>query len=204
MPVPYARTYDEAYLFMDLRPCPCGESEFERSSTSTPSDGDPVIRFTGTCPNCGRRREFSFRMPEELPELDFEVNYGPAAEPSQLLDAGEWLGVAELYEAVARERLGGADERELDNDEVTRIYYLLSSAVAATDEVLKFLPDGAPAVPETAFWSQAGRLVFESSPDRFTREGLVAERDESARRLAGFEEQYGDDEDPVDQPAQPS
>jgi hypothetical protein len=194
MSVPYARTYDEAYLFMDLRPCPCGESEFERSSTSTPGDGGPVIRFTGTCPNCGRRREFTFRMPEELPELDFEVNYGPAGEPSQLLDAGEWLGVAELYEAVARERLGGADDRELDDDEVTRTYYLLSSAVAATDEVLKFLPAEAPAVPDTAFWSQAGRLAYESSPDRFTRESLAAERDERAGRLAGFEDRYGDED----------
>lgn len=194
MPVPYARTYDEAYLFMDLRPCPCGESEFERSSTSTPGDEGPVIRFTGTCPNCGRRREFSFRMPVELPELDFEVNYGPPAEPSQLLDAGEWLGVAELYEAVARERLGGADDRQLDDDEVTRTYYLLSSAVAATAEVLKFLPDGEPSVPESAFWSQAGRLVYESSPDRFTRDSLTTERDERSRRLSEFEERYGDED----------
>jgi hypothetical protein len=86
---------------------------------------------------------------------------------------------------------------------VIRTYYLLSSAVAATDEVLKFLPEGAPAVPETAFWSQAGRLVYESSPDRFTREGLVAGRDVSARRLAEFEERYGDDEELVGRPAQP-
>jgi hypothetical protein len=195
MPLPYARTYDEAYLFMDLRPCPCGESEFERSSTSVPGDGGPVVRFTGNCPNCGRRREFSFRMPEELPELDFEVNYGPDGEPSQLLDAGEWLGVAELYEAVARERLGGTDDRDLDDDEVTRTYYLLSSSVAATGEVLKFLPEGAGTVPESAFWSQAGRLVFESSPERFSRDSLVAERDERARRLAEFEDRYGDDEE---------
>lgn len=194
MPVPYARTYDEAYLFMDLRPCPCGESEFERSSTSTPGDDGPVVRFTGTCPNCGRHREFSFRMPVELPELDFEVNYGPAAEPSQLLDAGEWLGVAELYEAVARERLGNVDDRDLDDDEITRTYYLLSSAVAATDEVLKFLPDEAPAVPETAFWSQAGRLVYESSPDRFTRTGLTTERTDRATRLTDFEDRYGDED----------
>jgi hypothetical protein len=191
MPVPYARTYDEAYLFMDLRPCPCGESEFERSSTSTQGEDGSEVRFSGTCPNCGRRREFTFRMPEQLPELDFEVNYGPAGEPSQLLDAGEWLGVAELYEAVARERLGGA---ELDDDEVTRTYYLLSSAVAATDEVLKFLPEGAAAVPDTAFWSQAGRLVWESSPDRFERDGLVAERAERASRLSEFESRHGDED----------
>ena len=66
--------------------------------------------------------------------------------------------------------------------------------------MLNFLPEGADAVPESAFWSQAGRLVYESSPDRFSRDALVAERDERAGRLAEFEDRYGDDEEPADQP----
>src|SRR5213083_2466686 len=152
MSYPYARTFDEAYLYMELRPCVCGETEFDRESVSSVVDGVPVERYSGQCPTCGRRRQFTFRFPTEPQKITFDMHYGWGSEPSRLLDPGEWLGVADVFEANARAELGSGDIT--GDDQLTAIFYLLSSAAAATEEVLKFLPAGADRIPEDAFRSQ--------------------------------------------------
>jgi hypothetical protein len=189
MSLPVARTFDEIFLFMELRPCVCGETRFEdRTSATVTVAGAPAERFTGRCAGCGRPRQFTFRLPDSAPTVSPEVRYGPDGLPSSLLDAGEWLGVSELYELGAREELDELDPG--DEARVTRAYYLLTSARAALDEVVKFLPDGADAVPEGAFWSQPGRLVYEATPDRFTRERLSTDRAELRDRIANTVERY--------------
>jgi type III secretion system (T3SS) SseB-like protein len=199
--LPYARGYDEIYLYMGLRPCVCGETEFDdRVSTTLTVDDRPAERFSGHCSGCRRFRQFTFAMPEELPELSFDIRYG-GDEPSRLLDPGEWLGVAEMYTSSTEQ--GTPPGGLIDDDEITRAYYLLTSAVAALDEVLKFIPDGADAVPEGAFWSQAGHKMYEMMPDRFGRAGLERERERAQARVAEFEETYssdGDDESADDGP----
>lgn len=195
MALPYARGYDEIYLYMGLRPCVCGETEFDdRVSTTVTLDDQPAERFSGHCGGCGRFRQFTFAMPAELPDLSFDVRYG-GDEPSRLLDPGEWLGVAELYTSSARLELGDPPGELTGDDEITRVYYLLTSTVAALDEVLKFVPEGAGAVPEGSFWSQAGRLVYEMMPDRFGRDGLTRAREQAQARVDEFEEKYGTDEE---------
>lgn len=194
MALPYARTFDEIHLYLDLRPCICGETQFEdRSSTSVTVDGTRAERISGHCAGCGRRRQFTFEMPPGTPEISFDIRYGKGDEPSRLLDAGEWLGVSELYAVAAEEQLRELDPN--DDDQVTRTYYLLSSASAAIDEVIKFLPDNAAEIPEGAFWSQAGRLVFETSPERFGRDRLVEERDDIRARVADYERRYSSQDD---------
>ena len=192
MSYPYARTFDEAYLYMELRPCVCGESEFDKTTASVIEDGVSVERYSGHCPNCGRARQFTFRMPEEPPRISFDMVYGWGDEPSRLLDPGEWLGVADVFAANARAELDGADSA--DEQRLTRIFYQLSAAVAATGEAVKFLPSGADRIPEEAFRSQPGRLRFELSPERFRRTNLDAELAERKRTMADFEKRYGTDE----------
>ncbi|GAA4215178.1 hypothetical protein [Actinocatenispora rupis] len=202
MSLPYARTFDEIYLYLDLRPCVCGETQLdERVSTSVVVDGEPAERISGQCASCGRPRQFTFRMPPGPPEVSFEISYG-GDEPSRLLDPGEWLGVSELYGVAADEQTRDLDPA--DDEAVTRAYYLLASSLAAVDEVLKFLPAGAAEVPEGAFWSQAGRMVYETSAERFERDRLTAERAEIADRVAEFEQRYGasDDADAPDATAE--
>jgi hypothetical protein len=99
MSYPYARTFDEAYLYMELRPCVCGEPEFDKTTASVIEDQTTVHRYSGNCPNCGRARQFTFRMPDEPPRISFDMVYGWGDEPSRLLDPGEWLAVADLFEA---------------------------------------------------------------------------------------------------------
>jgi hypothetical protein len=181
--LPYARTFDEAYLYMDLRPCPCGESDFEKTSTTVLDEPRHTVRFGGECTGCGRYRRFTFEMPDALPDLSADVGYGTGGEPSRLLDAGEWLGIADLFDTNARELAATAD---LSDDETfSQVRYLASAAVAATDEAMLFLPPGVAdedAVPEGAFWSQAGRAIYELAGERFGRAALAAER--AARRQA--------------------
>ena len=197
MSLPYARTYDEAYLYISLRPCVCGETEFEdRVWQSMAAGGQTGERISGHCANCGRYREFTFEMPEEPRELSFEVQYGAADEPSRLIDPGEWLGIAELYVLTAQDRLDAGDLTE--DEDITRVYYLLTSALAAVEETMKFIPPDADSVPEGAFWSQAGRLVFESAPERFGRARLDQQREQLRERVVEFEDKYGTDEDEKD------
>ncbi len=53
----------------------------------------------------------------------------------------------------------------------------LAEAVAAMDEVLKFIPAGDDTVPGSAFRSQAGIDLYLADPDRFSRARLTVVAD---------------------------
>jgi hypothetical protein len=168
-----ARTNHEAHLFMDLHPCGCGETAFDRaSSVITLADGGLASRYAGTCARCGARREFVFRLPPRpVPVPADEVRYG-GTEPSELLDAGEWLWVAERYAGAVP-----ADSHRLPEADRRRARGRLSAAAAALDEVLKFAPPDATFVPPTACWSELGTSVYAREPGRFQAARLAAVRD---------------------------
>lgn len=196
----YARTFDEAHLYMDLRPCgECGETDFDRESvlSSTP-DGARVMTYRGPCSGCGTAREFVFRLSDRRSEAGGEARYGAGDEPSRLLDAGEWLAVSDFLAATARAMLDGSllegdgsgapDLAGFGDEELIAVHDLLSSAVAAAVESAKFLPAGADTVPEEAIWSDSGQLLLEVYPDRLTRANLVEEVAGRRRAVAEFEE----------------
>jgi hypothetical protein len=169
--LPVARTRDEAHLYMDMHPCEqCGDVNVTWESSLTNDDGAPARRYRGACGGCGAQREFVFAAPERpvAPGPDDVVFFG-GSEPSQLLDPGEWLLVADLC-AQAGTALPGspadADARES-----------MAIAAAAMDEIVKFVPPGADAVPEPAFWSVRGRTVHHQEPGRFHRRRLLIVRD---------------------------
>jgi hypothetical protein len=120
-----------------------------------------VCRFAGTCPNCGWERECAFRgLPANPQPLRFAGFGGP--EPSKLLDAGEWLAVAQ--------------DSELDEGSPAPICNPLEVAVAAVDEILKFIPEGSDSVPDEAFWTERGRAVRAAEPECFTIHWLMTVR----------------------------
>jgi hypothetical protein len=90
--------------------------------------------------------------------------------------------------------ISAKDADATDEDRLTRIFYQLSAAVAATEEAAKFLPSGAVRVPEEAFRSQPGRQRYELSPERFQRASLEAELRDRRDLMADFEDRYGTDE----------
>lgn len=141
---------------MDLHPCECGEPDFERKS-SLVAQGDDLVRvYRGECARCGRAREFRFRLPEHPLPTGGEPTFGDDR-PSELLDPGEWMLVADRHA-----RRAPATRRDL------------ALAVAAMFEILKFMPAGAEQVPDEAFISTRGREVRDTEPGRFRRARLEA------------------------------
>jgi hypothetical protein len=169
---PLARTNAEAHLYMDLRPCDaCGHRGFTGDSAMVFVDGELCSRYTGVCPRCGTERAFTFRLPEEIRlPLERDIVFG-GPEPSELLDPGEWLTVADL----------AAGRPDPDDED-------LALAAAAIDEVLKFVPAGAEEVPPQALRTEDGREVYEREPGRFRRVRLEAVASTYRDLVAGIRE----------------
>jgi hypothetical protein len=187
MRLPFARTYNEAILFIRLRPCGCGEMEADWQDVALTLSGQPARYFTGACPNCGRSREFTIAMPADANRRD-DVVYGDGPEPSQIIDPGEWLGVSDLYGQRAEEVL--TDEQFGGREDVNVVYFALSARVSALDEILKFMPENADVLPEWLCRSITGRALFEANPNRFSRDALLAERAALRANLDRFIKDY--------------
>ncbi len=85
-----------------------------------------------------------------------QVYGGP--EPSGLIDAGQWVLIAEKYASMAAR----------PGVEVTTARVRLRAAMAAILEVRKF---GLP-LPDSAFWTSPGRRLHAEQPERFTGDAL--------------------------------
>lgn len=158
-----ARTPAEAHLFMDIHPCEvCGQEDFDRQVAVVVVNGELASRYTGVCPECGNPREFTFLLPDETPIPDPAAPEFGDDRPSELLDAGEWLWVADhLARAVPAEPDG------LDGDERRSARRTIRRAAAAMAEARKFVPPGAAAVPREVLRTPTGRAVYDEEPGRF-------------------------------------
>lgn len=153
----FARTNAEAHLFMDLTPCRCGDTSFERRSSVVAQGAVLCSEYTGACRSCGTARAFVFELPDSIrPPRRDRVEYG-GSEPSRLLDPGEWMMVADH-----RSKLEPGTREDLE------------VACAALEEVLKFIPAEADRVPAGAFRTERGRALRDAEPGRFRRERLEA------------------------------
>ncbi|HWS39107.1 MAG TPA: hypothetical protein VN408_40990 [Actinoplanes sp.] len=158
-----ARTPAEAHLFMDLHPCSgCGGEEFERNYTVAVVKGELCSRYSGVCPECGSPREFLFRLPDVTPIPNpAEPSFGGEL-PSELLDAGEWMWVADCLVAgmpAEPDGMNAEERRQACRD--------LLTAAAAVAEVRKFVAFGADAVSPEVLWTPSGRAVYTTDPARF-------------------------------------
>ncbi|GAA3230197.1 hypothetical protein [Nonomuraea helvata] len=159
-----ARTRDEAHLYLDLHPCACGSVETTWQSGLISVEEGLVSRYSGSCEECGTRREYLFGLPERPVAPTGYPTFG-GAEPSELLDAGEWLWVADLT----------AGNVPVDDQAEAR--RTLRIATAAVEEVVKFVPPGADAVPDDGFWSERGQQMRAAEPGRFQLDRLLVVRD---------------------------
>lgn len=163
----FARTADEAYLYVDRQPCPsCGRvgvGELD-SMTLGERDGERLHTYVYRCPQCETRREFSFRVPDAAEQgADERVVFG-GSRPSELLDAGEWLELAYvIIDSVP------ADLDALGAEQLVELRREVDVARAAIEEAIKFVPAGGTQVPLSSFWSQRGRLMRLRHPGRFDR-----------------------------------
>lgn len=158
---------------MELHPCPCGAETFDWSRHwLADRDGTVVSVYEGVCDGCGGQRRFEFEMTGD--EVAFPAFGG--ASPSQIIDPGEFFAYSQRLAAAVP-----GDPAAVRADLLDDTYDMALSAVAALDEVLKFVPVGADAVPPTALRSDSGRVLHAGEPDLFTTRRLRAiraERDE--------------------------
>jgi hypothetical protein len=162
-----ARTGDETLLFLELNPCPdCGSIETPWEHGLTDEDGELVISYSGICSGCGASREYFFGLPESESVGPFPNFGGP--EPSELLDAGQWISVADSAAGSVSVDAATDDEQAAT---------VMAIARAAVEEVIKFVPPDAAAVPDDAFWTDEGRALRDGEPGRFRVERLLVVRD---------------------------
>jgi hypothetical protein len=165
----FARSDAEADLYVRIHSCACGETEFAPVIGLGEDAGGWLLRYTGRCVACGADRQFRFRQPV-APSWPRDDEWAEGTRPSELLDAGEWLLVAEALTDYPVEggRLVATDMDQLRSD--------LVMAAAAIDEALKFAPDSADAVPASGLWSERGQEMRDAYPSRFDRDRLEAVR----------------------------
>lgn len=162
-----ARSSRECRLYMDLHICSCGESRFEARHVLNQSAGGPLLAvYEGTCPRCGLARRFTFTLDEALPPPPPAFG-GPR--PSSIICPGEFLLVAAQAAGSAP-----ADPNGLSGQQRATARNALATAAAAVEEVLKFIPEGADAVPQAAVTSSAGAALYSREAGRFSRARLGA------------------------------
>ncbi|CAL9491305.1 hypothetical protein NC239_05650 [Streptomyces sp. G3] len=174
-----ARSLQEAHLYIDLHPCACGAEQFAREHRLEDHDGALTAVFEGTCPQCGRARSFAFRMADELPPAP--PAFG-GEEPSSIVDPGEFMWVSDEISTESGLRLLNTAPAEHRAMRPSTAY-----AIAALEEVAKFLPPGGNRVPEDRFVSERGRALYAKDPERFTREEIGAALELKRSILAGID-----------------
>ncbi|MEV4475598.1 hypothetical protein [Nonomuraea sp. NPDC049504] len=105
---------------------------------------------------------------------------------SELLDAGQWVLIGGTYASRALE--GGLFHAACpaDPQRVRAVETDWTYAADAVAEALKFLPEGAAALPSEAFWTEMGRSAREAEPGRFTRAKLESDLAFYRQSLADF------------------
>lgn len=160
-PYAIARTTTEVMLYLDLTACAgCGSDE----ASWRHDVAEAALRYAGVCGHCGAEREYLFSPPcDGL--LDGVATFGGPA-PSELIDAGQWLAVADSI---------AAEVAAVDESDAAR--RAMAYAHEAVREVLKFVGPTGETVPDEAFWTDAGRAERERDPGRFRVNRLLAVRD---------------------------
>jgi hypothetical protein len=175
-----ARSSSEAHLYMDLHACECGSGDFERRHRLEQHGDDILAVYEGVCRQCGTTRRFTFRMAEETPPPPPAFG-GP--EPSKIIDPGEFADVAFRISESA-----GVELLNTPESEHHKLRNAVAYAVAAFEEIPKFIPPGEDAVPATAFTSEAGRARYEREPRKFERKILEMNIKRARAVLAGIDE----------------
>ncbi len=166
---------------MDLHPCDCGEVNFDRASSVIEADGDLASRYAGICLGCSKLREFVFALPQDITlPVPGTVVFGDGS-PSQLIDPGEWMFVADRYARVSPSSpTPGTEEARAARQQV-------ATAAAAMDEVLAFVPEDGDMVPYETVRSERGRRLYDAEPGRFFADRITVVRDTYRKIVADMD-----------------
>lgn len=160
-----SRSSAECHLYIELHACECGEARAPWKHQLESRVDALVTVYDGVCERCTRPWIFEFALdPEVAPSGKFG-----GARPSQIVDAGQFLAVAD-----AAARAVPAEVNRLDDWSRQRARALMQRAVAAIEEVLKLIPQGADRVAADALFSALGKQMYLAEPGRFRKSRLEA------------------------------
>jgi len=174
-----ARSPQESHLYIDLHGCVCGTTQFGREHRLEDRDGVLVSVYEGVCPWCGRTRSFEFTISDDRPPMPPTFG-GP--EPSRIIDPGEFLWISDQVSTESGLRLLNTPLAEHHEVRPATAY-----AIAALEEVAKFLPEDADQISEDCFTSERGREMHAKDPTRFTRQEITAALELKQRVLADID-----------------
>ncbi|MBT8493349.1 MAG: hypothetical protein KJO07_09860 [Deltaproteobacteria bacterium] len=178
----FARSAAEADLYVDLECEAAGEVPQSRKRKKTERRRQTFWSYQIRCAS-GKLLEFEFELdglPEPKPGLRRKVEYG-GKEPSRLIDAGEWLRVADRHANLAPKSVAGLPERQRREAAGN-----LEIAIAAVGETLKFIPAGGDRVSSTVLTSTRGKTYFNKDVRRFTRSALEELHSELESRMRRY------------------
>lgn len=190
MTIIHARTGAEAREYMVLALPECGSVTIEPGDAYAQPDGLGIVqKYLAGCADAGVRREFAF-VTDPVPQDAVGRQFGYGPEPSTLIDAGQWYLIFSRYAQAGR----AIEDRFLpsppDFESAEQVYEWYSWAWGAVGEVLKFVPPGVDAVPESACWTQLGREIREQHPSQFTRPVLAEAMGLLERALRAYRDAY--------------
>jgi hypothetical protein len=160
-----SRSSAECHLYIELHTCECGEARAPWKHQLESRVDALVTVYDGSCDRCTRPWTFEFRLDPEISPIG---KFG-GSKPSQIVDAGQFLAVAD-----AAARGVPAEVNRLDDLSRQRARALMARAVAAIEEVLKFIPPDADRVPADSLFSVMGKETYLAEPGRFRKSRLDA------------------------------
>jgi hypothetical protein len=110
---------------------------------------------------------------------------------SPLVDAGQWTMVAGVYARRAFDRDFSLTDGKGTPEERRMVELDWEYAAEAQGEAVKFLPEGADALPREAFWSELGERALAGHPESFTREKLNDDYEYYRGTLEDFRSLHG-------------
>ena len=161
---------------MELHPCECGVPSFEQRHWLEERGDDLLAIYEGPCRGCKKTRHFELTLIDDLPPAPPAFG-GP--EPSQLIDPGEFLAAAERTASHVPD-----DAPTRPPHERVQHKRELGVAIAALEEVLKFIPAGKERVPPECF--NGTRPIYDADPTRFDRHRIEKQIAGYRQRVSGL------------------
>jgi hypothetical protein len=160
-----ARTLVEAHTYLSLLAAADGDTEEQSAAATVTTEGDRSWTLS-------YRNRVEVEVPYDSEQAARAVGARFGLGRSRLVDAGQWVLVAQTYAERAVQATVRSGSRAVDPEQIgLELNWVF--AADALDEALKFLDDGGSAFPDPAFWTDQGRRLAAEQPELLTRAKLV-------------------------------
>lgn len=177
------RNSHELTVWAAKHPCACGETDIEPLAyvSGRMADGRTLALLRGPCPSCERPRQIrSWLLHDHYIPIPTGFELVATPDPSQVIGPHEFLAT------VLRADLA-AEPDTLDASQFADEYPRNSRALRAINELAKFLPAGADAIPDDAYQGDGWPAARAEHSECYTRAWIERVRARLADQRKRFE-----------------